>query len=136
MLPITTLTAAVLGLFFVWLALQVIRLRRSHKVSTGDGGHRDLTLAIRAHGNCAEYLPISLILLGLAELNQGQTWVLAGFAGLIVTGRALHALAFLSDKAHLRRRVLGMQLTALAIIGLALYDAGLVVMAGWTKLGT
>jgi uncharacterized protein len=136
MLPVTTLTASVLGLFYVWLAIQVIRLRRNHKVSTGEGGHHDLTHAIRAHGNCAEYLPISLILLGLAELNQGETWVLAGFAGLIVAGRAFHALAYLGKTAHLPRRILGMKLTFIAINGLALYDLGLVVAAGWTKLGT
>lgn len=135
MLPVTTLTAAALGLFYVWLAIQVIRLRRRHKVSTGDGGYPDLTLAIRAHGNCAEYLPISLILLGLAELNQGLPIVLAGFAGLMITGRALHALAFLSDKTHLSRRVLGMKLTFIAISALALYAAGLVAAAGLTKPG-
>lgn len=89
MLPVTTLTAAVLGLFYVWLAIQVIRLRNHHHVSTGDGGHHDLTLAIRAHGNCAEYLPISLILLGLAELNQGEPLCAGGVRGLDYRGPRL-----------------------------------------------
>ena len=132
MLPITTLTTAFLSLFHVWLAFQVIHLRRRLRVSMGDGGHQELTRAIRAHGNCAEYLPISLILLGLVELQRGHPWVLGAFAALIITGRVLHAMAFLRETAHLPRRVRGMQCTFIAIIGLALYAVGLVGSA-WLR---
>lgn len=131
MLPITTFTATLLGLGLFWLALQVIRLRRHHHASLGDQGHRDLALAIRAHANFTEYAPISLILLGLAELNGGHALVLAGFAVLMVAGRLLHAWAFLHDRELSWTRVRGMQFTLLAIAGLALYDAGLAFAQGW-----
>ncbi len=120
LLPVTTLNATLLGLAYVGLAWRVIHLRRRHRVPIGDGGHDALTRAIRAHGNFAEYVPISLILLLLGELNGLSGWLLAGFSALVVTGRIYHARAFLSDGAHLRQRVLGMQLTFLGIAGLAI----------------
>lgn len=131
MLPITTLTAALLGLCLFWLALQVIKLRRRHHVSLGDKGHKDLALAIRAHANFTEYAPISLILLGLAELNGGHPLVLAGFAAFLLAGRLLHAWAFLHDRELSWTRVRGMQFTLLAIASLALYDAGLALAQVW-----
>lgn len=131
MLPITTLTAALLGLCQFWLTLQVIKLRRRHHVSIGDQSHKDLALAIRAHANFTEYVPISLILLGLAELNGGHPLALAGFAVLMLAGRLLHAWAFLHDRELSWPRVRGMQFTLVTLASLAVYDAGLALAQGW-----
>jgi hypothetical protein len=128
MLPITTLTAAFLASLYIALAFNVIGLRRRHHVSIGDAGHADLAMSIRAHGNLAEYLPICLILLGLAELNAAPPGVTGLFAVLIIAGRCMHAYAFLFDRERFQWRVRGMQLTFIAIGGLALYDAARALM--------
>lgn len=135
MLPISMMTAALLALWFIWLALRVIRLRRQYKVSTGDGGHADLVQAMRAHGNFSEYVPISLILLMLAELDHGHPLILGGLAVLICLGRVFHSIAFLGSQHDFSRRVRGMQFTFFAMAGLAFYDIGLAVAHAVLPLG-
>jgi len=119
MLKVTALLGSVLGLMYVWLAVKVVMLRRYHRVSIGGAGHNDLEMAIRAHGNFSEYVPISLILLACAELNNAHRMVVIVFAILIFLGRMFHAYAFLFSKQHFKMRVRGMALTFTALIGLA-----------------
>jgi uncharacterized membrane protein YecN with MAPEG domain len=98
------------------LSLNVVRLRRLHKVSLGDGRKEDLRRAIRAHGNATEYMPITLLLLFGLEFNQAPLW-LVHLAGItFVAGRAMHAFAM--PGMVMPRRVLGMQITATVIITL------------------
>lgn len=115
---ISSLYAGLLALLIVWLSLRVIQLRRSKGVSLGDGGEPELFLAIRAQGNATEYVPISLLLLLLLELGRTNT-VLIHLGGIaILAGRLLHARGLLT--ASLRYRALGMQVTIITLMGLAL----------------
>jgi len=125
MTKITLLLSSVLALIFVWLAFQVIKQRKKHKVSIGDGGVNALSMAIRAHGNFAEYVPVLLILLGCAELNGAHPLLMILFAVLILLGRMFHAYAFLGGKEHFKPRVMGMKLTLYTLIGLSVYNIGL-----------
>ena len=114
---IVSLYAALSALLIVWLSLRVIKLRRSIKVSLGDGGESELQIAIRAQGNATEYIPISLILLLLLELNQAH-FILVHSGGIaVLAGRLLHARGLLTESPLYR--VLGMQITIFTIIGLA-----------------
>ncbi len=45
----------------------------------------ELQTAIRVHGNAIEYIPISLILLLLMEMNGAQVWMIH-ICGLIPAG--------------------------------------------------
>lgn len=114
---VSSIYAGILALLIVWLSLNVIKLRRANKVKLGDGGVPELQNAIRAQGNAAEYIPISLILLVLLELSGTYLWMvhLAGVA--LIIGRIIHAKGLLTE--NLRYRVLGMQLTIFTIVGLA-----------------
>ncbi|NBV51181.1 glutathione S-transferase [bacterium] len=124
---ITLILSSVMGLMCVWLALQVIKNRRKHQVSLGDGGIDELTRAIRAHGNFVEYVPLSLILLACSELNQAPLLVVTGFAVLIFLGRAFHAYAFLGGKDHFKPRILGMKLTLYGLVALSVFNLGLFI---------
>ncbi len=124
---ITLILSSLMGLMGVWLALKVIKNRRKHKISLGDGGIEELARAIRAHGNFSEYVPISLILLGVSELNHANTFVVTGFALVIFLGRAFHAYAFLGGGDHFKPRVMGMKLTLYSLIALSVFDLGLFV---------
>jgi len=112
----TALYAGLMGLWMLYLGFAVIRLRRRHNVSTGDGGVKSLELAIRAHGNACEYIPIALILMALAESMGAPDWVLQVLGGLLVTGRLLHGGYFLAEARRLNVRVAGMLLT-MGVIG-------------------
>lgn len=124
MLPITAFYAGLAGLWLIFLAGTVIRLRNVRRVSLGDGGHDDLAHARAAHRNAAETLPLGLILLALSEGLGGPAPLLHVSALVLLTGRVLHAGFFLRPVRVMRLRIVGMALTLGAIGFLAV---GLVV---------
>jgi hypothetical protein len=130
MLPITSFFAGLLALYFVRLALHVIRLRKANKVALGAGGFTDLERAIRAHGNFAEYVPLGLILLGLFESHGVHPAFVAGLGGLFALGRVLHAEAL--RQSNLKLRVRGMMLTFGTLITLALVNIAFAVRVWFT----
>ncbi len=95
LLPVTSLTAALLTLLYVALALRVIALRRSGAgPSVGLGENEHFLRAVRAHGNLGEYAPLFLILLGLTEASSAPAIIVIGTAVLFIVGRLIHAIGF------------------------------------------
>jgi hypothetical protein len=111
-LPFTTLAAASLALLMLPLALLVTARRiRLDNVVFGDGNDETLLRRIRAHGNFAEYTPLSLIVLGLVEMHGGPSWLLWTTAAFLVIGRIVHALGTLLAPYAGAPRGIGMLLT-------------------------
>lgn len=125
---ISSLYAGLLALLIVWLSIRVIKLRQAKLVPLGDGGEPELQVAIRAHGNATEYIPISLILLILLELGGANTVLVHAGGIAILTGRLLHARGLL--RGSLRYRELGMKVTISTLIGLALANLAYAVYSG------
>lgn len=122
----TSIYAGLCGLLMVWLALQTIKVRRANKVKLGDGGDFELQSAIRAHGNFAEYMPITIILLFLLEYNGMHYLVIHVIGIAFLVGRWTHAQGLLKD--NLRKRVMGMGFTLNIIIGLAIANIILTIV--------
>ncbi len=118
------LYAGLLALLFLWLSFKVIQMRFRHRVSVGDGGEPAVTKAMRAQANCAEYAPIGVILLVLAELQGMPLWLVHVFGLALVVGRALHAIGFGSTPQIIPARRGGMYLTVGAIAFLAMANIG------------
>lgn len=114
---IAALYAALSAFLLVGLSLNVIRQRRAHHVSLGDGGQAQLIKAIAAQTNAVEYLPIALILLCTLEYNHANHLWIHAFGITLLIGRIIHAKAIQAD--NLKARVLGMQITFGVILGLA-----------------
>ena len=111
---VTPLYAAALTALFISLSLRVIALRRSGRVSLGDAGDPALLARIRAQGNCAEYAPLGIVLLLLAEL-AGAAPALLHLSGLsLLAGRVIHAWA-LSGPGRFAARTIGMLMTFAAL---------------------
>lgn len=107
-----------LALLIIWLSFNVIKIRRTKKVSVGDGDDLQLMTAMAAQSNALEYIPISLLLLYPLEYN-GAYPVIVHIAGVsLIIGRVIHAHGLLNENMNLR--VLGMQITIGVIIGLAI----------------
>jgi uncharacterized protein len=122
MLIVTSIIAAVLTIIFVRLSFAVIGLRRKNKVGLGSGGHEDLERAIRAQGNFAEYVPFGLILIACLELN-GAPWWLVAIPGIsLIAGRIIHAKGIQVPPPDFSKRVLGMKLTFVTLIILAVLN--------------
>lgn len=117
-MTIVALYAGLLGLLYLPLAANVIRIRRADSISLGDGGNALLERRIRAHGNFAEYVPIALILIALAETGGGPPWLIHLLGIALVIGRALHAVALTSLTPRSVARVGGMVAT-LNVVGIA-----------------
>jgi len=122
MLIITATTASLLTFVYVFLAFKVIALRRTEKIALGDGGVQKLQAAIRAHGNFSEYVPLSLVLMALLELDHFASTALMVVSLALVLGRVLHAVSVLSNPQRFKFRVLGMQLTFATLVSLAVFN--------------
>ncbi len=100
-----------IGLIAVVYSVRVVKLRRLHQVSLGDGGVPALNQAIRAFGNLVEYSTLGLVMLMALEYIQAPVWFLHVCGFTLVAGRMLHALAFSKPKIVMQTRVAGMMLT-------------------------
>ncbi|MDR3522397.1 MAG: MAPEG family protein [Acidocella sp.] len=100
-IPITLLTAGVLGLLYVALSARVVMARAKTNISLGDdandrilfGGEvkaPKLQIAVRCHANFAEYVPLALILLGGIEAAGAAHWMVTLLAVLLVVARVAH----------------------------------------------
>ncbi|MFO8125371.1 MAPEG family protein [Yoonia sp.] len=113
-LPVTSVTAVFAGVLILLLTIKVIQLRRRGGVILGDNDDHALTKAIRGHANAAEQLPIALIIMGLAELQGGNTPLLLLSALSLMVGRVMHGVYFAVHGTHWRLPMYGMMLTLIA----------------------
>ncbi|MEE9375716.1 MAG: MAPEG family protein [Rhizobiaceae bacterium] len=120
MLPITGLYTALIIFLALVLTLRVIAVRRSHKISIGDGGIEMMTKRIRAHANLLETAPLFLVAFAVLELNGASPMWLYPLGTLFVLARILHALG-LSQDGPSKFRFYGMLLTVIAMVIVAVY---------------
>lgn len=112
------------------LMLRVGQLRLSNKVNLGDGGNSALSARIRAHGNYIENAPLALIGLFALALLQAAPLALHIFGGGFLLGRILHASGMAAEKSMGKGRPLGMLLTLLSFLGMAVYLLILIFTSG------
>lgn len=113
---VTPLYAGLLALWFLVLAVQVVRQRRAAGVSLGDGGNVRLQRAIRGHANFAEYVPLALVMMAALELSRTSIYVLHALGAALLAGRVLHGYA-LAFTGHFRfGRTVGTVLTAVVLL--------------------
>ena len=111
---IVSLYAALLALFYIYLTMNVVKVRRAERISLGDGGNQQLQCAIRAHGNFIEYVPLAIILLFLVEYEGLASHYCHAFGAALLIGRVFHNLGII-DK-NLRYRQIGALSTFLIIV--------------------
>ncbi|MEM9601466.1 MAG: MAPEG family protein [Pseudomonadota bacterium] len=116
---VTPLYAALLTGLFLVLSFRALLLRRKHGVGVGTGGNPTLEKALAAHSNCAEYLPLALLLLYMLEVQTGTGLTVHALGVALVIGRCLHAYGVSQVDEDYRFRVAGMVLTLSCLIGAA-----------------
>lgn len=121
-MSITPIYAGLLTLVFVALSLRVIGARRGAHVSLGDGGDRALLRRQRVHANFAEYVPLALMLMMLAELQGVSRPVVHGLGLALLAGRLVHAAGVSREPENFQLRIAGMGLTFTALISGALVN--------------
>lgn len=88
---IVTLYAGLSGILLLALSSRVVNARRTHKIGIGDGGNEELTRAIRVQANFTEYVPLTLLLIVLIEMNGNSAMVIHGLGSALLISRVLHA---------------------------------------------
>ena len=116
---ITALYGALNALLNIFLANRVSTMRRKYGVSIGPGDDA-LLVAGRTHGNNAEFVPLAIVMMLLAELCGGHSVVLHVYGGTLLLARIAHAVG-MPMKAPNAPRFLGVALTWLAIVAISGY---------------
>ena len=120
--PITAFYAGVYALLLLLLAARVSGFRMNLKVGLGDGGHSELTRAIRVHGNSVEWMLPMLVLLLVAELNQANPLFLHTCGSIFLVARFAHAVGLSRASGESPGRFGGTAVTWLVIGVLAVWD--------------
>ena len=126
-LLLTGFYASLLGILYIGLAINIIRLRRRFKVGIGTGKNELLAKAIRVHGNFSEYVPLAIILLGCYEINGASAMMLHAIGSILVLSRVLHVIGLNRTIGVSQQRVIGMLSTFLVILVLAIENIRLFI---------
>jgi uncharacterized membrane protein YecN with MAPEG domain len=124
-MPVTSIYAGLLALWFLVLGVRVIRGRRAGP-SLGDGGDPRMLRLIRGHANFAEYVPLIVVMMGLLELGHTSIYLLHAVGIALLAGRLLHGYAFSFTDHFKFGRFWGSALTFL-VLGVC---AGLCILQG------
>lgn len=113
--PVVALYGSLNAIFNIYLANRVSTMRRKVKVGIGIGGDKELETAVRIHANNAEFVPLALVMLLIAELSGGHSAFLHALGGTLLVGRMLHAYG-LPRKAPNAPRFIGTAVTWTTIV--------------------
>jgi hypothetical protein len=127
-LPITALYAGILMIFALALSFRAGGFRGKTGISVGHGEPVNMELAerIRVHQNFLEYVPMAVILMGIIEINGGNTTFLHVFGVVLIVARIAHAIGLKHDNMAHPGRAIGAGGTALISLVAALYTLWMV----------
>ena len=106
-LNITPYYAAVLALLFIILSVRTIKSRREHKVAIGDGGEKSILRASRVHANFSEYVPLTLLLIAMLEIQSYSHWIIHGLCIALLAARIAHAYGVSQTNENFKFRIFG-----------------------------
>jgi uncharacterized membrane protein YecN with MAPEG domain len=118
---LTTTTLYALPLIVIWLFLwmRVTSIRSAIGCSIGYAGDMTLLQKIRQHGNFIEWVPLTLVLMILAEAQRTDALWLHVAGALLLIGRLAHPFGLKIDNAGHPLRYVGNGTNFLAAIVLA-----------------
>lgn len=106
---ISILFTIIFIIFYLILTIITIKARRAARVEYGDGFNKDLTKAIRAHGNFFEFTVFFIISSFLLELLDGALIYIFLVNIIFFLGRISHAYSMFKEKLLFRQ--IGMMTT-------------------------
>jgi len=120
MAVVTGLYASLTALLVVVLIGLVAQFRRTHGVGYAGYDNRELMTLVRAHGNAIETIPVILILMLIAELDNLPLFWIHGAGIALLLSRIAHAYGYISTRGkYSHGRFYGMAVTLLLIVVLA-----------------
>lgn len=128
-LQITGLYAGIMMVFALVLSARAGSFRGKTGISVlhGEPTNMELAQRVRVHQNFLEYVPLALIVMGILEINGGNTIFLHVFGIVLIIARYAHAIGLKHDNMAHPGRTIGAGGTALMSIAAALYLLWIVV---------
>jgi len=128
-LSITALYAGLLTIFALVLSFHAGGFRGKSGISVLFGSPENMQLVqrVRVHQNFLEYVPMALILMGIIEINGGNTTFLHVFGIVLIISRIAHAVGLKHDNMAHPGRVIGAGGTALMSLVAAVYAIWMIV---------
>ena len=120
MLHITPFYAGIFGLMLVGLSWRIMKMRAKLDVMVGDGGERNLDVAVRIQGNFIEYVPMALLLMAFCELEGWSPAIIHAFGLSLLVARVAHVHGMSQKNAAGWGRRFGAKLTFGVIIAASL----------------
>lgn len=117
--PITAPFAAALTLIFIVLTFAVIFARQKAKVGLGDGGNPLVLQAMRRQANFVENVPLTLLLMALAEAGGSGATLLTLCGSALLLARLIHPFGIKPEAAAHPARIIGATVTNLVQLVLA-----------------
>lgn len=118
-MTVTPFYAAILSLLFFVLSVRTLRLRRRLQIAIGNAGNPQMPRAMRVHANFAEYVPLTLLLAFMLELQVAHYLLVHALCICLLVGRSSHAYGVSKESEDYRCRVFGMAMTFTALVGSA-----------------
>ena len=112
---LTPYYASLLALIYVALSFNVIRLRMKLQISLGDGKDKQLRRAIRVHGNYAEYVPLTLIMIYFVEIQNQSLLLVHGLCSAFILARLAHIYGVSQVRENIVFRTFGLFITGCVI---------------------
>jgi len=119
---ITALYAGLLGILYIVLGGLVVAQRRRARIGLGTGSDPALERSVRVHGNFAEYAPLFLVLLLVAELGGAAGVLLHVLGAAFFLARIGHAFGLGKSSGTSAGRFVGTLVTWVAITVLAVVN--------------
>lgn len=91
-LPITAIFTFIFAVFIFILMFRVASMRKKYKVGYGSSKQDPLKMAISAHSNAVENIPLALFLIMLLEISHANQVLLFILSSIFLIARVFHAV--------------------------------------------
>lgn len=103
---LTAFYGGLFGILFLLLSLRVSVARAQARAHHGDGGDVRLQRWIRIHANFTEYVPLTLLLIGLGESGGANVQVIRILLIVLLAARLAHVPGMLAREGSLQQYAL------------------------------
>ena len=121
MLKVISFYAAILTIIYLYLTLQVVKMRWKERIAVGVGNSEALLRVVSVHNNFSQYTPFFLLLLLIAAFNQMSIVLLNILGASFTIGRIIHLVGVRQLKEKLLWRQIGMVLSLGSLLTAAIY---------------
>ena len=106
-IPITGLYVGLTIILAIILGMRIGMMRGKTKISILDGGNMEVALKMRQHGNLLETAALTLLAMGVIELNGASSGLLHGLGIAYILARIAHPIGLKADSITHPLRTIG-----------------------------